>query len=223
MLNWKTFFNLDAFEHKDLFSEKGFVWEALDNIESYLSLLVLGTIEVEICHFVTLVNPDQIAIDEGVVIESGVQIEGPCLIGKNSKICHGASIRAYSIIGDGCVVGHASEIKGSILLDGAKAPHFNYVGDSILGSNVNLGAGVICANVRLDEKPIEIRIGQQKIPTNRIKLGAILADQVQIGCQCVINPGTLLGPGYSSKALESIHGVFLPKEPSFHEQFTLPE
>ncbi len=188
-----TYFDLTKTSHPVLFSSE-LVWNPLKSLKSYLDSLNLDSIEIEISEGITLINPLRIAIGEGTTIESGAYIEGPVWIGKGCTIRHGAYIRPYSIIEDGAIVGHASEIKHSILLNGAAAPHFNYVGDTILGCGVNLGAGVICANFRLDQQPVRIRLGEREIETGLLKFGAAVGDFSQIGCNSVLNPGTLLLP-----------------------------
>ena len=136
---------------------------------------------------------ENVSIGEGSLIESGALIKGPTIIGNNVEIRQGAYIRGNCIIGDNCVVGHATEIKNSIMLNGAKAAHFAYVGDSILGNNVNLGAGTRLANIYLRNIKILIMTKQKKYRTDLNKLGAIIGDGTQTGCNCVCNPGTLVG------------------------------
>jgi len=136
---------------------------------------------------------DNIYIGEGSLIESGALIKGPTIIGDNVEIRQGAYIRGNCIIGDNCVIGHATEIKNSIMLNGSKAAHFAYVGDSILGNNVNLGAGTRLANIYLRNIKIIITTKGKKYRTDLDKLGAIMGDGTQTGCNCVCNPGTLVG------------------------------
>ena len=129
------------------------------------------------------------------IISDYVRIEGPCYIGKGAEIRHSAYLRKGSWICDGAVVGHSTEIKNSILLPNAKAPHFNYVGDSILGFNVNIGAGVKLSNVRNDKRNILISTADcDKIDTKLRKFGALIGDGCEIGCNVVSNPGTILEP-----------------------------
>lgn len=192
-LGTNHFFDLSQFAHAALFDGCEYVWQALDKIKEYLRTYPLGKIEAEEQRGAYLVNPSQISIGEGTIIEPGAYIKGPCIIGKNCHIRHGAYIRGDCIIGDSCVIGHTTEIKHSIILNHSNAAHFAYLGDTILGSHVNLGAGVKCANLRLDGKQIMIRIEDQKIATNRRKFGAIVGDHSEIGCNSVLNPGTLLG------------------------------
>lgn len=139
-------------------------------------------------------SDDRIIIGSGTVIEPGVFIKGPAVIGKGTEIRQGAYIRGDCLVGDGCVVGHTTEVKGSIMLDGAKASHFAYVGDSILGRNVNLGAGTKLANLKMIPGSITITADNKRFKTGRRKLGAILGDGTETGCNSVTSPGTLLGP-----------------------------
>jgi NDP-sugar pyrophosphorylase family protein len=120
-------------------------------------------------------------------------ILGPTWIGAGSEIRPGAFIRGNVIAGERCVLGHASEFKHCVLLDGVQAPHFNYVGDSILGNGAHLGAGVICSNLRLDQQPVVVRGPAGDLPTGLVKLGAILGDRAEVGCNAVLNPGSVLG------------------------------
>ncbi len=136
----------------------------------------------------------EIEIGRGVLVEPGALIKGPSIIGDQSEVRQGAYIRGNCFVGQACVVGHTTEVKGSIMLDGAKAGHFAYLGDSILGREVNLGAGTKLANLKLRGNSIRLRLGQEVIDTGLRKLGAILGDRVQSGCNSVTNPGTLLGP-----------------------------
>jgi UDP-N-acetylglucosamine diphosphorylase / glucose-1-phosphate thymidylyltransferase / UDP-N-acetylgalactosamine diphosphorylase / glucosamine-1-phosphate N-acetyltransferase / galactosamine-1-phosphate N-acetyltransferase len=189
----EQFFSLSECAHASLFEGCRYPWEALARLQAYLKSLVLGKIEIEIPSTVYLVNPELISIGEGTVIEPGAYIEGPCFIGKNCMIRHGAYIRGDVIAGNHCVIGHDTELKHSILLNRAAAAHFNYVGDSILGNGSNLGAGVKCANLRLDHQPVCVFFEGERIKTSLTKLGAIVGDGAQVGCNCVINPGTILG------------------------------
>ena len=137
---------------------------------------------------------DTILLGPGTVVEAGALIKGPVVIGGETEVRQGAYIRGNCVVGDGCVVGHTTEIKGSIMLDGAKAGHFAYIGDSILGRDVNLGAGTKLANLKMLPGSISIRSGRQRFDTGRRKLGAILGDRTETGCNSVTSPGTLMGP-----------------------------
>ena len=134
-----------------------------------------------------------VMIQKGALIEPSTHFIGPCFVGSTAIVRHGAYVREYAWICSGAVVGHCSEIKHSVLLPGSKAPHFNYVGDSILGSNVKLGAGVKLSNLRNDGTEVYLRLEGLRIPSGLRKFGAILGEGVQLGCNAVTNPGTILG------------------------------
>lgn len=138
---------------------------------------------------------ESIEIGKGVLVETGAMIKSPAIIGDCNEIRQGAYLRGYVISGRSCVLGHTSEIKHSIFLNDAKAGHFNYIGDSIMGNNTNLGAGTKFANLRFIKGNIFIKDGANTIDTGRRKFGAILGDNAQTGCNSVTNPGTLLGKG----------------------------
>ncbi len=136
----------------------------------------------------------KIAIGKGVLIESGAMIKAPAIIGDHCEIRQGAYMRGYCLIGDRCVVGHATEVKHSIFLNDAKAGHFAYLGDSILGGGANLGAGTKFANLRFLPGNVQVRSPDGPVDSGLRKFGAILGDRVQTGCNSVTNPGTLIGP-----------------------------
>ncbi len=189
----ERFFSLERFAHNEMWKENLPVWSAIDALLPYLESCRLGKIESKIPEGVYLENREQISIGPNVIFEPGAFLQGPCIIGAGSEIRHGAYLRGGVILGEGCVVGHAAEIKHAILLDGAHATHFVYAGDSILGNKVNLGAGVKCANLRLDRKEVSILFEGAKVRTGLRKFGAIVGDGAQIGCNAVLNPGTILG------------------------------
>lgn len=189
----EMFFSLQRFAHRSLWKEGAEAWFPLLWLNEYLNKKNPCRIEIDIPEGVFLKNKELISIGQGTILEPGVFIQGPCIIGKNCVIRHGAYIREAVICGDHCHIGHSTELKHSILLDHAAATHFVYVGDSILGNHVNLGAGVKCANLRLDRRDVKIEIHEKKIKTGLKKFGAIVGDRVQIGCNCVLNPGTLVG------------------------------
>lgn len=205
MLGPEIFFSLNGFRHRTLWQSEDFAWQPIETVSNYLKRFP-HQIDIEIPSHIFLENTAQISIGKGTILEPGVLIQGPCIIGKNCIIRHGAMLRDGVILGDGCVIGHATEVKHSILLDGAHATHLCYVGDSILGRNVNLGAGVKCANLRLDRKEISIFLDGQKIKTGLKKMGAIVGDGAQIGCNCVLNPGTLVGKEAASHPLLHLGG-----------------
>lgn len=183
MFSPEEFFSLETFAHSSLWKENTPVWTPLIDLEDYLQKTVFK-IEIEIPPFVHLIHPEKISIGKGTILEPGVCIEGPCILGEECHIRHSAFLRSGVLCGNRCSIGHSAEVKHSILLDEAHATHFTYVGDSILGNKVNLGAGVKCANLRLDRR--EVKPGLRK-------MSAIVGDRTQVGCNCVLNPGTLIG------------------------------
>jgi len=205
-LSAQAFFSLENFQHAALFQGTVYVWEALEALSDYLKKQHLGKIEIALPPSVYLVNKELISIGKGCVVEPGAYIQGPCIIGNNCTVRHGAYIRGNVITGEACVIGHDSEVKHSILLNNACVPHFNYVGDSIIGNGVNLGAGVKCANFRFDHKLVPVYVGDKKIITRLKKLGAIIGDGSQLGCNCVTNPGALIGKNVLCHPCLSIGG-----------------
>lgn len=166
-------------------------------------------------------SDDRILLGSDTVIEPGALVKGPVAIGSHTEIRQGAYVRGDCIVGDGCVVGHTTEIKGSILLDGAKAGHFAYIGDSILGNEVNLGAGTKLANLKMIPGTVSVRSGTEMVDTGRRKIGAVLGDHTETGCNSVTSPGTLMGPRsivYPGVAVPAAHyprgTVVMPRKDS---------
>lgn len=209
ILHPNYFFNLKKYQHAKLFENCTHVWQALSKIRSYLEDCTLGEIETEVPDGVHLVNPELITIGKGSILEPGCYIKGPCFLGENCTVRHGAYIRGDFIAGKDCVIGHDTEIKNSIFLDGVHAAHFAYVGDSILGNHVNLGAGTKCANLKFDGTTIVLHIEGETIKTGMRKFGAIIGDSSQTGCNSVTNPGTLLGRQVFCYPCMNVHG-FIP-------------
>lgn len=187
------FFDLTNFAHASLFKDCTYVWEALSKIKLYLQNSSLGNIEVTVPEGVYLINPELISIGKGTVLEQGAYIKGPCIIGENCSVRHGAYIRGDFIAGNNCVIGHDTEVKNAVMLDKAQAGHFAYLGDTILGNYVNLGAGTKCANLKLDHQNVSVNIDGDLFDTGLKKFGAIIGDESQTGCNSVTNPGSLLG------------------------------
>ncbi len=218
-----AFFDLNGCQFTDLFDELEFVWQAVAQIGSYLREKVGGAghrIEADVMDGAYFAEGD-IVIGPGTVVEPGAYIGGTTLIGANCQIRQGAYIRGNALIGDGCVVGHNSEIKNAVLLSGAGAPHFNYVGDSILGCDVNLGAGTKLSNLtvlsakdpKTGKRPtIHLTIDGQVYDTGLAKFGAIIGDSAQTGCNSVLNPGVLLGPRSLVYANTSLPKGYYPSD-----------
>jgi len=150
-------------------------------------------------------------VGPGTRIEATVLIRGPAIIGAGCELRHGAFLRENVVLGDGCVVGNSTEIKNAILFDGVQVPHFNYVGDSLLGHGSHLGAGAILSNVRLDGRTVRVHAAGGPLETGLAKLGAILGDFVEVGCNSVVNPGTVIGRGSLVHPLANVGGVVPPR------------
>ena len=185
-------FDLEQYAHKQLFEGLVNTWDVLNNLAGYLDQLTLGSHRGAISSQAYLVNADQISIGIGSVIEPGAYVKGPCFIGNYCTVRNGAYIRGDVVTGDHCVIGHCTEVKNSIFLNHAQASHFSYVGDSVIGNHVNLGAGAKLANLLFSKKNIKVQLPDRVIDTKRRKLGAILGDYSQVGCNSVTNPGTIL-------------------------------
>lgn len=196
MKYWTDYFaSLDGFKFAELFEKTDHVWEPLSLIKVHLDEMVKtnAPISGSIPEGVQVSGP--VWIGENTRIEPGVFIKGPSWIGSGCQIRHNAYIREYSIIGDNCLVGNSTEVKNSILIGGCEVPHFNYVGDSILGWKAHLGAGVILSNFKQTSGAVKIVVDEEKIDTGLRKFGAILGDGSTAGCNSVLNPGSLIGPG----------------------------
>ena len=194
------------------------VWNIFDEDSPYSLKQQISKLNPSAINFLTIADlPDTTTFDEEngpVIIQSGALIEpsthfiGPCFVGSTAIVRHGAYVRETAWICSGALVGHCSEIKHSVLLPGSKAPHFNYVGDSILGSNVNLGAGVKLSNLRNDGTEVYLRLEELRIPSGLRKFGAILGEGCQLGCNAVTNPGTILGNDSAVWPNVTVTGVY---------------
>lgn len=204
------FFDLSRYAHAELFAGDYSPWDALGRLSDYLSTLHLGCLEGDISSHAHLVRPDWISIGEGSIVEPGAYIQGPCVIGKGCIIRHGAYIRGQVLIGDHGVIGNGTELKQAILFDGVHAAHRAYVGDSILGNRVNLGAGVVCANLRLDRGAVRGGWEEEGACMPR-KRGAVIGDESQVGCHVVTNPGTTMGQSVRCHPCLNIGG-FIPSQ-----------
>lgn len=205
-----VFFDLDDFDHAEIFDSSTPVWCALGStLKSYLEANSRWTIESEISAGVHLLG-DRIAIGPRCRIEPGAVIIGPAVLGEGVTVRTGAYVREFVIVGAGSLVGAHSEIKGSILLPNAKAPHQNYVGDSILGRDVNLGAGTILSNVKNVGREVTFHHKGGIVHTGLRKFGAILGDGCKTGCNTVLNPGVLLGRGSVTYPNATLRGGFYP-------------
>ncbi len=176
-------------------------WEALAHISEFVC-----QIGQELPWATYRAMGDRVWIAEGASVAPTACIKGPCIIGPQAEIRHGAYLRGGVIVGAGAVVGNSTELKNCILFDDVQVPHYNYVGDSILGYRAHLGAGAVTSNVKSDKTLITLRFGEERLPTGRRKFGAMLGDFVEVGCNCVLNPGTVVGRETNLYPLSSVRG-----------------
>jgi UDP-N-acetylglucosamine diphosphorylase / glucose-1-phosphate thymidylyltransferase / UDP-N-acetylgalactosamine diphosphorylase / glucosamine-1-phosphate N-acetyltransferase / galactosamine-1-phosphate N-acetyltransferase len=193
MVKPEDLFDLSQTEHAAVFAGCACAWEALGRLAAYLAANLRPGLRNR-CQGVAFIG-EQVFIGEGTVVEDGAMIKGPAIIGRNCEIRHNAYVRENVIIGDDCVVGNCCEIKNSLLFNHAIAPHFNYVGDSILGFRAHLGAGVKISNVKLVPGNVQVEVHGKVIDTGLRKFGALLGDCTEIGCNAVLNPGSIIGRG----------------------------
>lgn len=153
---------------------------------------------------------DGIWIAKTARVSPTAYIGAPAIIGADTEVRQGAFIRGAALVGDGCVVGNSTELKNCILFDGVQVPHYNYVGDSVLGYKAHMGAGAVTSNVKSDKSLVTVRAGDEAIETHLKKLGAILGDRVEVGCNSVLNPGTVIGRDSSVYPLSSVRGTIPP-------------
>lgn len=198
----KELYSLEHTLAKSMLEKYTYPWEALVEIGDFI--LALGA---------TLSSDEYDKVGENVWIAKSAKvahtayINGPAIIGKEAEVRHCAFIRGNALVGDGAVVGNSTELKNVILFDKVQVPHYNYVGDSILGYRAHMGAGSITSNVKSDKKNVVIKDGDECIATNRKKVGAMLGDDVEVGCGTVLNPGTVVGKNSNIYPLSMVRGV----------------
>lgn len=195
-------YNLDETIAKKIFNGCEYPWEVLPKIKDFI--IELGqTLSSEEYNKIG----ENIWIAKSATVAPTAYINGPTIIGKNAEIRHCAFIRGNAIVGEGCVVGNSTELKNVILFNKVQVPHYNYVGDSILGYRSHMGAGSITSNVKSDKKLVVVKDGTEKIETGLKKFGAMLGDNVEVGCGSVLNPGTVIGKNSNIYPLSSVRGV----------------
>ena len=179
-----------------------FPWQALKGLSAFLTSLAktLGDDYEEI--------PGGVFVHKTAKIAPTAFLAGPCVIGAGTEVRHGAFVRGSVLVGEGCVVGNSVELKNAVLFDKVQVPHFNYVGDSILGYKSHMGAGAITSNVKSDRSPVAVKCGNERLETGLKKCGAMLGDYVEIGCNSVLNPGTVIGRNTSVYPLSSLRGAY---------------
>jgi NDP-sugar pyrophosphorylase family protein len=191
MFKPKELFNLEQTKFAAIFHGNEYAWEAIPKINEYISNHIKPKKEAH--GMGSIIIEGEVEIGEGTVIEPNVYIKGPAIIGKNCIIRQSAYIRGNVLIGDHCIIGNSTEIKNSILFNSVTVPHFNYIGDSILGYKVHLGAGVILSNVKTPPREIQVITLEKRYDTGLLKFGALIGDNTEIGCNAVLSPGTVLG------------------------------
>lgn len=211
-LTVKEMYTLEETIAKDIFEGVNYPWEVLPKIGAFI--LELGK---------TLSEEEYEKVGEDVwiarsanVFESAY-IHGPAIIGKNAEVRHCAFIRGNAIVGEGAVVGNSTELKNVILFNKVQVPHYNYVGDSVLGYKAHMGAGSITSNVKSDKKLVVVKTPEGKIETGMKKFGAMLGDEVEVGCGTVLNPGSVVGKSSNIYPLSSVRG-YVPKESIYKKQ-----
>lgn len=212
MLTVNELLNLDYTMAKALFVGKTYPWEVLGDIESFIMALGPTLPEAEFDR-----RSENVWIARNATVFPSAHIDGPCIIDHGAEVRHCAFIRGNAIVGKNAVVGNSTELKNVVLFDGVQVPHYNYVGDSILGYKAHMGAGSITSNVKSDKSLVSIINGEEVIPTGRKKVGAILGDHVEIGCNSVLNPGTVIGPRSHVYPISSVRGV-IPEDHIFKSQ-----
>ncbi len=201
----KNLYNLEETIAKKLLEQVEYPWEALPKISEFI--IELGkTLDKEIYEE----KGENIWIAKTANVYPSAYIKGPAIIGENAEIRHCAFIRGNAIVGNGAVVGNSTELKNVILFNKVQVPHYNYVGDSILGYKAHMGAGSITSNVRSDKKLVVVKDENEKIETGLKKVGAMIGDGVEVGCGSILNPGSVVGKNTNIYPLSSVRCVVPP-------------
>lgn len=200
----KDLYDLEHTLAADYLKQFTYPWEALAGLSDFIKELGKTLSAEEFDH-----PEEDVWIAKDAVFYNRITnyIKGPAIIGHGTEIRPGAFVRGSVIVGDNCVVGNSTELKNVILFDNVQVPHYNYVGDSILGYKAHMGAGSITSNVKSDKLNVVIKNGEELIPTNRKKVGAMLGDRVEIGCNSVLNPGTVVGRDSNVYPTSGVRGV----------------
>ena len=201
MYQVKELFDLSHTAAEPMLSLCKYPWEALPKIGTYIKELGAALPESEYDH-----PAEFVWIAKSATVAPTASITGPCIIGPEAEIRHWAFIRGNALVGRGAVVGNSTELKNVILFDKVQVPHYNYVGDSILGYKAHMGAGAITSNVKSDKKLVIVKDGDEKIETGLKKFGAMVGDCVEVGCGSVLNPGTVIGRDSQIYPLSSVRG-----------------
>lgn len=200
-LRIEKLYNLSETIAAELFEGLDYPWQALPLIGEFIKKLGRTLDKSEYDE-----TAENVWIAKSAVVAPTAYINGPCIIGKNAEVRHCAFIRGNAIVGEGAVVGNSTELKNVVLFNRVQVPHYNYVGDSILGYKSHMGAGSITSNVKSDKDLVKVRCNGQVIETGLKKFGAMLGDNVEVGCGSVLNPGTVIGRGSNIYPLSSVRG-----------------
>lgn len=198
----RNLYNLDETIAKKLLEQVEYPWEALPKISEFI-IEIGKTLDNEIYEC----KGENIWVAKNANVYPSAFIKGPAIIGENAEIRHCAFIRGNAIVGNGAVVGNSTELKNVILFNKVQVPHYNYVGDSILGYKAHMGAGSITSNVKSDKKLVVVKDENEKIETGLKKFGAMIGDEVEVGCGSVLNPGSVIGKNTNIYPLSSVRGV----------------
>ncbi len=206
MTEIKELFDLDKTIAAKLFEGKTYPWEVLDGIKDFILALGATLPEDEYDH-----PSEGVWIAKDATVFASAYIGSPCIIDHDAEVRQCAFIRGSAIVGKGAVVGNSTELKNVILFDKVQVPHYNYVGDSVLGYKAHMGAGSITSNVKSDKTLVVIKEPGKPIPTGRKKVGAMLGDNVEVGCNSVLNPGTVIGRESNVYPTSCVRGVIPPR------------
>ncbi len=210
-MEWQILKNEVLFKHMEetiaaeIFKDRTYPWEVLPEIGAFIQKLGKTLSEEEYEK-----RGEDIWVAKSAKVFPTAYIHGPAIIGKNAEIRHCAFIRGNAIVGEGAVVGNSTELKNVILFNKVQVPHYNYVGDSILGYKSHMGAGSITSNVKSDKSLVTIQAGEEKVKTGLKKMGAVLGDEVEVGCNSVLNPGTVVGKKSNIYPLSMVRGYIPP-------------
>ena len=202
MLTIKDLFDLNDTIAAPLFEGKTYAWEVLGELSDYIKTLGATLSLEEYDH-----PSEDVWIAKDAKVFPSAYLGGPCIIDHEAEIRHCAFIRGSALVGEGCVVGNSVELKNAILFDNVQVPHFNYVGDSILGYKSHMGAGSVTSNVKSDKTLVVVKNGEEQVPTGLKKFGAMLGDFVEVGCNSVLNPGTVIGPHSNVYPTSCVRGM----------------
>lgn len=205
-LSVNNLYNLEETIAGDIFEGVMYPWEVLTKIGDFI--LALGE-SLSLDDYEK--KGDNIWIAKSARVAPTASITGPAIIGKDAEIRHCAFIRGKAVVGEGCVVGNSTELKNVILFNKVQVPHYNYVGDSVLGFKSHMGAGSITSNIKSDRSPITISYDDKKVETGLVKMGAMIGDNVEVGCNSVLNPGTVIGRSSNIYPLSMVRG-FIPEK-----------